>query len=52
VDTEFGKIRVKVSRHGMFAPEYEDCRAIAARTGTPLLKVIAAANLAYLKQTR
>jgi len=52
VDTEFGEIRVKVSGHGMFAPEYEDCRAIAARTGTPLPKVIAAANLAYLKQTR
>jgi uncharacterized protein (TIGR00299 family) protein len=52
VDTEFGEIRVKVSGHGMFAPEYEDCRAIAVRTGTPLSKVIAAANLAYLKQTR
>ncbi len=52
VETEFGMIRVKISGHGMFAPEYEDCRAIAARTGTPLPKVIAAANLAYLKQTR
>jgi uncharacterized protein (TIGR00299 family) protein len=52
VDTEFGKIRIKVSGHGMFAPEYEDCRAIAARTGTPLPKVIAAANLAYLNQNR
>ncbi len=52
VDTEFGKIRIKISGHGMFAPEYEDCRAIAVRTGTPLPKVIAAANLAYLKQTR
>jgi uncharacterized protein (TIGR00299 family) protein len=52
VDTEFGKMHVKVSGHGTFAPEYEDCRVIAARTGTPLPKVIAAANLAYLKQTR
>jgi uncharacterized protein (TIGR00299 family) protein len=52
VETEFGKVRVKISGHGMFAPEYEDCRAIATRTGTPLPKVIAAANLAYLKQTR
>ena len=52
VDTEFGKIHVKISGHGTFAPEYEDCRVIAARTGTPLPKVIAAANLAYLKQTR
>jgi uncharacterized protein (TIGR00299 family) protein len=52
VETEFGRIRVKISGHGMFAPEYEDCRAIAERTGTPLPKVIAAANLAYLKQNR
>ena len=27
VDTQFGKVRVKVSGHGAFAPEYEDCRA-------------------------
>jgi hypothetical protein len=52
VETEFGKIRVKISGHGTFAPEYEDCRSIAASTGTPLPKVIAAANLAYLKQNR
>ncbi len=52
VDTEFGKVRVKVSGHGSFAPEYEDCRAIAARTGTPLPKVLAAAQEAFLKTTR
>ena len=51
VETEFGSVRMKISENG-FAPEYEDCRAIAARTGTPLPRVIAAANLAYLKQTR
>ncbi len=51
VETEFGTIRMKISENG-FKPEYEDCRAIAARTGTPLPKGIAAANLAYLKQTR
>jgi hypothetical protein len=51
VETEFGTIRMKISENG-FKPEYEDCRAIVARTGTPLPKVIAAANLAYLKQTR
>ena len=49
VETAFGKVRVKVSGHGTFAPEYEDCRAIAARTGTPLQQVLAAANEAYLK---
>jgi uncharacterized protein (TIGR00299 family) protein len=49
VETPFGKIRVKVSSHGAFAPEYEDCRAIAARTGTPLPQVLAAAHEAYLR---
>ncbi|MGA3205708.1 MAG: LarC family nickel insertion protein, partial [Bryobacteraceae bacterium] len=50
VETPFGKIRVKVSDHGSFAPEYEDCRAIAERTGTPLPEVLAAAQSAYLKR--
>ena len=49
VETSFGTVRMKVSGHGGFAPEYEDCRAIAARTGTPLPQVMAAANEAYLK---
>ena len=47
VETAFGKIKIKVSGHGTFAPEYEDCRAIAQVTGTPLREVIAAANEAY-----
>jgi uncharacterized protein (TIGR00299 family) protein len=47
VDTGFGKIRIKVSgAHA--APEYEDCRAIAQRTGLPLQQVMAAAHSAYL----
>ena len=49
VETPHGKIRIKVSGHGHFAPEYEDCRAIAARTGTPLPDVLAAAQSAYLR---
>jgi len=49
VETAFGKVRIKVSSHGTFAPEYEDCRAIANRTGAPLPQVLAAANQAYLK---
>jgi len=49
VETPFGKVHVKVTGGGSFAPEYEDCRAIAARTGTPLPRVLAAANEAYLR---
>lgn len=49
VETVYGKVKIKVSAHGSFAPEYEDCRAIAARTGTPLPQVLAAANEAYLR---
>ncbi|MGA3189620.1 MAG: nickel pincer cofactor biosynthesis protein LarC [Bryobacteraceae bacterium] len=49
VETKFGKLRVKVSGHGSFAPEYDDCREIASRTGTPLPEVLAAAQAAYLK---
>jgi len=49
VETPFGKVKIKVSARGSFAPEYEDCRAIAERTGTPLAHVLAAANEAYLK---
>jgi len=51
VETGYGTVRIKVSGHGAFAPEYEDCRAIAQATGTPLPKVLAAANEAYLKKS-
>jgi pyridinium-3,5-bisthiocarboxylic acid mononucleotide nickel chelatase len=49
VETPFGRIRIKVAGSGSFAPEYEDCRAIALSTGTPLQQVIAAAREAYAK---
>ncbi len=52
VETEHGKIKVKVSGDGSYAPEYEDCRAIARASGVPLRQVIAAANYSYLKQTK
>lgn len=52
VETEHGKIRVKVSGDGSYAPEYEDCRTIARAAGVPLRQLIAAANYAYLKQTK
>ncbi len=48
VDTPHGPIRGKVAPNGTFAPEYDDCRAIAEKTGTPLQQVIAAANTAHL----
>lgn len=42
VDTALGKIRVKVAHQGEIikaAPEYEDCAAIARKTGLPLRRV-------------
>jgi uncharacterized protein (TIGR00299 family) protein len=52
VDTPFGPVRGKVNPQGAFAPEYDDCREIAARTGTPLKQVLAAAQQAYLKDPK
>jgi pyridinium-3,5-bisthiocarboxylic acid mononucleotide nickel chelatase len=49
VETQYGPVRIKVSGHGSFAPEYEDCREIAQRTRTPLREVLAAAHAACLK---
>ena len=49
VDTPYGPIRGKVNPQGTFAPEYDDCRAIAEKTGTPLRRVLAAATAAYCK---
>jgi uncharacterized protein (DUF111 family) len=52
VETGHGKIRMKVSGDGSYAPEYEDCRAIARATGVPLRQVIAAANFSYLTENK
>lgn len=49
VETPYGKVRMKVSGHGASTPEYEDCRTLAIETGTPLPKILAAAQEAYLK---
>jgi pyridinium-3,5-bisthiocarboxylic acid mononucleotide nickel chelatase len=51
VETEFGAINVKVARRidgslSNVAPEYEDCRAAAARAGVPLHVVETAARAA------
>ena len=52
VETGYGRVRVKIGDSGTFSPEYEDCRRLAAATGTPLRQVMADANLAYLKESR
>ena len=52
VETPHGKVRMKVSSEGAYAPEYEDCRRIAQESGVPLKDVIAEANFAYLKNSR
>jgi uncharacterized protein (TIGR00299 family) protein len=52
VSTPHGKVRMKVSAGGSFAPEYDDCRALALATGVPLREIITGANSAYLKNTR
>jgi pyridinium-3,5-bisthiocarboxylic acid mononucleotide nickel chelatase len=49
VETRYGKVRVKVSGSGSFAPEYKDCRRLALETGAPLKQIMAEANFAYLK---
>jgi len=49
VDTPFGRVRGKISAQGAFTPEYDDCKAIAQRTDTPLPRVLAAAHEAYLR---
>jgi pyridinium-3,5-bisthiocarboxylic acid mononucleotide nickel chelatase len=52
VETPHGKVRMKVSGEGAYAPEYEDCRRIAQESAVPLKHVIAEANFAYLKNSR
>lgn len=50
VATSFGQIRVKYNEHGSFAPEYDDCRKLAAQHGVPLRAVIAEAEQAFRAQ--
>ncbi len=52
VETPHGKVRVKVSGEGWYAPEYEDCRALARQSGVPLKRVVAEAIHAYLNDSR
>jgi uncharacterized protein (TIGR00299 family) protein len=54
VETEWGKVKVKVSRLAgeivNFTPEYEDCARLAREQSIPLKRVQAAAVAAYLNQ--
>ncbi|MGA7220228.1 MAG: nickel insertion protein, partial [Candidatus Sulfotelmatobacter sp.] len=54
VGTPWGEVRIKIaSMNGTvtnYAPEYEDCRRIAAASRVPLKRVMAAAAEAYLLQ--
>lgn len=52
VETPYGRVRVKVSAAGAFAPEYEDCRKLAQAAGVPLKTVLAEAGYAFLKSRR
>ncbi len=49
VETPFGCVRGKVSREGVFAPEYEDAKSLARAKGVPLKRVQAAAVEAFLR---
>ena len=49
VETPHGKVRIKVSDQGHFAPEFEDCRRLALESGVPLKQIFGEANLAYLQ---
>ncbi|MBV8844946.1 MAG: nickel pincer cofactor biosynthesis protein LarC [Bryobacterales bacterium] len=50
VETAWGNVRGKISGLGVFTPEYEDCRVIAAKNGLPLREVLAVAAKAYLNK--
>jgi hypothetical protein len=52
VETQYGKVRVKVTSEGYFSPEYEDCRKLALASGVALKHIIAEANSAYLNQPK
>ena len=47
IETSYGKVRIKTSDDGWFAPEYEDCRKLAIERNVPLRQVLADANLVY-----
>ena len=52
VTTPYGPVRVKIAQTGAAAPEFEDCRQLAASHNVPLKQVMAEATLAYLKDAQ
>jgi uncharacterized protein (TIGR00299 family) protein len=52
IETPLGRVRGKVSAQGAFAPEYDDCKLIAQRTGTPLQLVFAITQESYFKNPK
>jgi uncharacterized protein (DUF111 family) len=52
VRTAHGTVRIKISGAGSYAPEYDDCRALAQATGIPLKQIIAEANYEYLHRLK
>ena len=52
IETPLGRVRGKVSAQGAFAPEYDDCKLIAQRTGTPLQRVFTIAQESYFKNPK
>ena len=52
VTTPYGPVRVKIAQSGAAAPEYEDCRQLAASNNVPLKQVMTEATLAYLRDAK
>jgi len=55
VRTKHGKVGIKISSLGdirKYSPEYEDCKAIAKKSGVPLLQVIDEARKTAMKESR
>jgi len=52
VETLYGRVRIKYTETGSFAPEYDDCRKAAIEKGVPLRTVIAEANDAFRRRVQ
>lgn len=52
IETPHGNVQIKAADDGTFAPEYEDCKRLAAETGLPLRQILDEANQAYRKLIR
>jgi uncharacterized protein (TIGR00299 family) protein len=50
VRTQYGPVRIKIAGTGGYAPEYDDCRRLAAATGSPLKEIIAEASALFFNQ--